>query len=121
MTDFIPCAGHRIPSPFHLPVYRASKFAKGIIDSRWYFPFKWATAFSAHGSAGWAEGYGGDEVPVFQRFFLGGLDSLRGFKDRKVGPIGKKVVCAECTVDGFPVYLERRRNLRRRQDGVLPV
>jgi outer membrane protein insertion porin family len=66
------------------------KFAKGIVDSRWYFPYKWGTAFSLHGSAGWAEGYGGDEVPVFQRFFLGGLDSLRGMKDREVGPLGEK-------------------------------
>ena len=66
------------------------KFAKGIVDSRWYFPFKWGTAFSLHGSAGYAKGYGGDDVPVFQRFFLGGLDSLRGMKDREVGPLGQK-------------------------------
>jgi len=29
-------------------------------------------------------------VPVFQRFFLGGLDSLRGMKDHEVGPQGQK-------------------------------
>jgi outer membrane protein insertion porin family len=63
-------------------------FYKGIIDSRWYFPFKWGTAFSTHGSAGFTQGYGGDDVPVFQRFFLGGLDSLRGMHDRSVGPQG---------------------------------
>jgi len=66
------------------------KFVKGIADSRWYFPFKWGTAFSVHGSAGFVEAYGGDEVPVFQRFFLGGLDSLRGMKDHEVGPQGQK-------------------------------
>jgi outer membrane protein insertion porin family len=67
-----------------------SKFAKGVADSRWYFPFKWGTAFSVHGSAGIVEAYGGDEVPVFQRFFLGGLDSLRGMKDHEVAPLGQK-------------------------------
>ncbi|RLA94431.1 MAG: outer membrane protein assembly factor BamA [Deltaproteobacteria bacterium] len=65
-------------------------FFKMIIDSRWYFPFKWETAFMARGSAGYAKGYGGDDLPVFERFFLGGLDSLRGFEYRSVGPRGKE-------------------------------
>jgi len=65
-------------------------FYKAIIDSKWYFPFKWGTAFMARGSVGYAKGYGGDDLPVFERFFLGGLDSLRGFEYRSVGPRGKE-------------------------------
>jgi outer membrane protein insertion porin family len=97
---FYPMRGSSNSVSLSLAGLPGEKFAKGIIDSRWYFPFKWATAFSVHGSAGWARGYGGDEVPVFQRFFLGGLDSLRGFEDRQVGPKGKKVTCKGQFVTG---------------------
>ena len=86
---FYPMRGSSNALSLEVAGLTGEKFTKAIIDSRWYFPFKWATAFSVHGSAGWAKGYGGDDVPVFQRFFLGGLDSLRGFEDRQVGPKGK--------------------------------
>jgi len=69
-------------------------FMKAIADSKWFFPFKWETAFMARGSIGYAWGFGGDDLPVFERFFLGGLDSLRGFKYRSVGPKGTRP--AEC-------------------------
>lgn len=36
---------------------------------------------------GVAESFGGDiDVPLFDRFFLGGLDSLRGYRYRDIGP-----------------------------------
>jgi outer membrane protein insertion porin family len=39
------------------------------------------------GRTGVAEAYNGDiDVPLFDRFFLGGLDSLRGYKYRDIGP-----------------------------------
>ena len=81
------------------------KFTKAIVDSRWYFPFKWGTAFMTRGSAGYVRGYGGDEVPVFERFFLGGLDTLRGFEDRMVGPRGGSENMPVDYIDGKPVYL----------------
>jgi len=86
--QFYPMRGSSNSLSLEFAGLSGEKFVKGVISSRWYFPFKWGTAFSTHGSAGYARGYGGDEVPVFQRFFLGGLDSLRGFKDREVGPKG---------------------------------
>jgi len=101
---FYPMRGSSNSVSLSLAGLPGEKFTKAIIDSRWYFPFKWATAFSVHGSAGWARGYGGDEVPVFQRFFLGGLDSLRGFEDREVGPKGKTGKLDE-QIDGKDVYL----------------
>lgn len=36
---------------------------------------------------GLANDYGGSEtVPIFERFFTGGADSIRGYKERRVGP-----------------------------------
>lgn len=39
---------------------------------------------------GWAEGFHGDELPIFERFFLGGPGSFPGFEYRNVGPRGGK-------------------------------
>jgi outer membrane protein assembly factor BamA len=39
------------------------------------------------GSAGIVESTGSDGVPIFERFFIGGLGSLRGFQLRRVGPV----------------------------------
>ena len=42
--------------------------------------------FSVIGRAGTISSYGGDDVPFFDRFFLGGPQSLRGYDFRDVGP-----------------------------------
>ncbi len=43
--------------------------------------------FSIVGRATTVMGYGGKEVPFFERCYLGGAYNMRGFKYRKVGPI----------------------------------
>lgn len=42
--------------------------------------------FLIGGKTGWVRGFGGKEVPLFEREFLGGPDDLRGFDYREVGP-----------------------------------
>ena len=49
-----------------------------MVDSLWYFPFKWDTTFSLRGRAGYAEGVAGEEVPLYERFYVGGIDTVRG-------------------------------------------
>ncbi len=39
------------------------------------------------GEIGYAHGWGGKDVPINRRFFLGGIDNLRGFETRKVSPM----------------------------------
>ncbi len=54
-----------------------------------FFPTfdKYDQAFSVIGRIGTASPYGNsDEVPFYDRFYLGGPDSLRGFEHRDVGP-----------------------------------
>jgi len=62
------------------------KFAKAIIDHRHFFPIKWGIVFSAHGQIGFIHRIGGEEIPVDERFYLGGLNTVRGFENREVGP-----------------------------------
>jgi outer membrane protein insertion porin family len=62
------------------------KFARYQVDDRYFFPWKWGTVFSVRGHLGYMQTVGGKEIPIDERFFLGGLDSLRGFRVREAGP-----------------------------------
>ena len=57
------------------------------VKTAWYFPglFK-GHVIEAVGRAGIADSLSGGDVPFFDRYYLGGLYSLRGFKYRSIAP-----------------------------------
>jgi len=62
-------------------------FYKVELQSAWYFPgFAKGHVIEVVGRAGVANGMNGDSVPFYDRFYLGGLYSLRGFKYRSISP-----------------------------------
>lgn len=61
-------------------------FAKFVAEHRQFYPLFWGTVFTAHGELGYVTPIGNDEVPISERFFLGGIRTLRGFNTREVGP-----------------------------------
>jgi outer membrane protein insertion porin family len=63
-------------------------FYKLELRTSWYFRgFRPGDIIELDGRAGVADTYGDTaRVPIFERWFLGGLNSLRGFKYRQVGP-----------------------------------
>ena len=53
-----------------------------------YFPIKFMeSAFFVKGTAGMIRPYGGKEVPIYEKFYVGGLNSIRGFKYGEAGPL----------------------------------
>ncbi len=62
-------------------------FYKLELHSAWYFPglFK-GHIIEAGGRLGFSDGISGDGVPFYERYYLGGLYSLRGFKYRNISP-----------------------------------
>jgi len=62
------------------------KFGKYILDYRHFWPAIFGTVLSAHGQIGYVQGFGGEDVPLDERFYLGGINTLRGFAPREVGP-----------------------------------
>jgi outer membrane protein insertion porin family len=86
------------------PLGAEADFFKWEMRSSWFFPgFFEGHVWEVIGRGGVVEAYGDSadqadipafaQVPLFDRFFLGGVNSLRGFKYRKVGP----------HIDGEPV------------------
>jgi outer membrane protein insertion porin family len=53
-------------------------------SSAWFFPLPLDTVFATRGKIGYMVGNEGKEVPVYERYYLGGISSLRGLRD--VGP-----------------------------------
>ncbi|MEI7908450.1 MAG: outer membrane protein assembly factor BamA [Verrucomicrobiota bacterium] len=56
------------------------------LQAQKYWNLKWDSIFSVSGELASVEGLNGDDVHVFERMFLGGGRTLRGFKFRDVGP-----------------------------------
>ena len=65
----------------------SEKFSKYIADYRRFWPLPWGgVVFSAHGQVGYVQELGGEDIPLDERFYLGGINTLRGFEPREVGP-----------------------------------
>ncbi len=74
-----------------------SRFIKSDIGARWYYPLlkdpKWGGSyvFALGGTLGYGIGFDQPssskyELPLFERYFPGGINSVRGFADRSLGP-----------------------------------
>jgi len=61
-------------------------FIKTIAEHRHFFPLFWGTVFSIHGEVGYVVSTDDDDVSITEKFFLGGIRTIRGFKNREVGP-----------------------------------
>lgn len=64
-----------------------AEFTKFEGSSGWYFPMFFKTIFHANLSAGQVFENQTDKLPVYERFYLGGLNSVRGFKGAKISPL----------------------------------
>jgi outer membrane protein insertion porin family len=62
-------------------------FTKYLAKSAWFFPFKWETVLMLQGRAGYIDERSGGDLPVYEKFFLGGINTIRGFDFTDVSPI----------------------------------
>ncbi len=69
-----------------------SRFVKFSGTSSQFLPIWFNHILAGRLEAGYIFGYGGEEVPLFERFYLGGPNSIRGFKSRAVSPIDENGV-----------------------------
>ncbi len=52
-----------------------------------YFNYQEKLVLELKGSAGWVNEYDNTKtVPIYERFFIGGADTVRGYKERSIGP-----------------------------------
>lgn len=69
------------------PLQGDKNFVKYFGSSSVYFPFFERHVLELSARAGVVGAFGSsDEVPIYERFFAGGANSIRGYKERSVGP-----------------------------------
>lgn len=63
-----------------------NNYYRVIGNARFYKRLFWKVIFKQNFTIGYIESLNNDPVPLFERFFTGGINSLRGFELRSVGP-----------------------------------
>ena len=61
-------------------------YVKVTGETSWFFPMPLNTVLNLRGQAGFIEPYGGKKVPIYEKFFVGGLQTVRGFEYGMAGP-----------------------------------
>jgi len=61
-------------------------FTKYTGDSKWYIPLFWDTVGAIRGRIGFIHGDSVGKVPTWERFYLGGMGSVRGYDWRDISP-----------------------------------
>jgi outer membrane protein insertion porin family len=53
---------------------------------QWYHPLSREYTLHINGQLGYADGYGGKPLPFYKVFYLGGVNSVRGYETASIGP-----------------------------------
>jgi outer membrane protein insertion porin family len=64
-----------------------NKFIRYIGETKLFYPSFWGTVISLHGAFGYIQSLG--NVPIDEKFYLGGINTLRGYNGRTVCPFTK--------------------------------
>ena len=85
--DFMnPSTGSRHVVRFTLAGLGGAKFHKMSYETAHYWPIVGKLVGMLHGKISWADGYGDESLPIFERYYMGGPKSLRGYTIKNVGP-----------------------------------
>ena len=89
------------------------EFTKYRLRTAWFFPMFWNTVFMVQGRWGYIQDRG--KLSVYQKFFLGGINTVRGYDYQTISPIdpetgdyigGEKMMCYNVEYQ-FPVLQEQ--------------
>jgi outer membrane protein insertion porin family len=68
------------------PLGGTNFFTRYAANSAWYYTPFWKMTFMGRGRIGYIQSNEGHLIPLYERYRLGGIYSLRGFKTWSVGP-----------------------------------
>ena len=96
-NPMFPHKGKRYTTSFAFaggPLGGTVNYYKPTVEGIWYVPITRRTNFGFRAMASWLQGFGTDVpgsgtidgVPIFERFFMGGENQIRGYDIRSLGP-----------------------------------
>jgi outer membrane protein insertion porin family len=63
-----------------------NEFLRMFLMGRWYFQLPYGMVAKLNASLGWITSFGGSEIPISERFYVGGINSIRGYSLRTISP-----------------------------------
>jgi outer membrane protein insertion porin family len=64
-----------------------SRFIKTVASTSYFYPIWFGHILSGRAEAGYGFGWSDEELPIFERFYLGGPNTIRSFKFRRISPV----------------------------------
>lgn len=61
-------------------------FYRATLQHQWYHPLSRDLVFYVNGQLGYADGYDNKPLPFYKVFYLGGVNSVRGYETASIGP-----------------------------------
>jgi outer membrane protein insertion porin family len=61
-------------------------FVRYLAETGWYFPLRWNCVAVSHARAGGMNKLSWGAMPAYELFYLGGIDTIRGFKYAEISP-----------------------------------
>ena len=85
---YFPTAGQRfsLSAEVETPISSGASFYKLFMDEKWYYPITSDFSLSLGFGLAYGDGLGStDELPFFERFYTGGISSVRGYEPNSLG------------------------------------
>ena len=89
-------------------------FTKVRVETGWYFPLFWEFTGFLHGKTGFVWRNSGGDLPDYNKFFLGGINSLRGFDWEDLAP-------TEINRYGYEAHLGGNKFVQFNVECIFPV
>lgn len=61
-------------------------FNRYEFTTQWFFPWRWDTCFMVQGRWGYVDRREGGKLPVYQKYRLGGIQTIRGYDYQSISP-----------------------------------
>lgn len=68
------------------PLGGTNYFTRYGLNTTWFFTPLWKITFMGRGRIGYIQGHDDRPIPLFERYRLGGIHTIRGFKAYSIGP-----------------------------------
>jgi len=84
-----------------------NRYLRYVTEHTLFHPVLWGVG-SVRGTLGYVQSLGGKEIPIDEKFYLGGISSLRGYSPRTVSPNKTTLVPVQSPLGGFEGNTESR-------------
>ena len=89
-------------------------FLKTEAETGWYFPLVWKTVGYLHAKGGHVDDVSSKLLPDYEKYYLGGINSLRGFRWRDLAP-------TEVNSQGYLAHVGGEKYVQFNAEIIIPI